>query len=367
MHAKWISVDDTLTARDAAAAPAASPPAAAPRRRTEEGGDLATPGGAIGAATAANALPAGGGTPRVAISSGNWSRSSVAKNREAGAVLGGAAAEPALAFMRQVYAADFALASPLVPRHFNKSSLATITNTSHVPVVVPPSPHPSGGADCHVARTYASPITLGALHVTRTPLTCRIDASCSRSVCRPQAGASVSVATSPDGAFAELTGMLRSATTTLEIYMYQVTDAVCDALADIAATGAVAVRILLSGRIFDDCDCEAARACYPRLAAAGAVLRRGSISCFNYAHQKMWVVDGGSVGWSTGNFGGTDFPKPTASPDVFPPCVTRSSLPRVAAMHRAPPSLQVRRSGLAQDQPRLLGLRAPRRQRGRRL
>ena len=39
---------------------------AAPRRRTEEGGALATPGGAIGAATAANALPAGGGTPRVA-------------------------------------------------------------------------------------------------------------------------------------------------------------------------------------------------------------------------------------------------------------------------------------------------------------
>jgi phosphatidylserine/phosphatidylglycerophosphate/cardiolipin synthase-like enzyme len=238
-------------------------------------------------------------TPKVAVSSVNWSKSSINKNREAGAILAGTAAAPLATYVRELFESDFSSATPLVvaTSSFSAAALATITDTSLINVTVPPSPHatPSASATCFNAAT------LGVN--TSHPIILDDDAR-------------VSLAASPDGAYSTLATRLR-ASSLLEVYMYQITEDVCDLLVELASDAARTLRVLVSGRIYDVCDCEAAQTCYRRLSAAGVTLRVGSSSCFNYAHQKLWIVDGSSVGWSTGNWGPSDFP--SAASDQYPP------------------------------------------------
>ena len=247
--------------------------------------------------------------PRVAISSVNWSPSSITANREAGAILSGTAAAPLATFMLDVFAADFARATPLVVKatDYDAAALAVITNSSHIDVTVPPSPHahPSLAGGCFDASrmrafNWSHPLVLGP-------------------------AARVTVAASPDGAYPELVSRLR-ASSLLEVYIYQITDDMCDLLVELAADPSRTIRVLVSGRIYGGCDCTHARSCYQRLSEAGVTLRVGSTTCFNYAHQKFWVLDGTSVGWSTGNWGSSDFPFTNATlatlagtPQTFPP------------------------------------------------
>jgi len=266
---------------------------------------------------------------KVAVSSVNWSRSSLSKNREAGAVLAGLGSAPAAAFMAAVFAADFAAAlpAPLNTSFYSAAQLDTIRDADPVPVVVPPPPHvPGGPSGCYVYNSSAA-----------LPL--------------PD-GSSLVAFASPDHSYAELTRQLNSATSTLEIYMcaphphpptrppkrppaqtspslsgrYQIDGEMCNFIESLARTKpSLSISLLLSPRIYDDCDCGAARACYARLAAAGLSLRKSAADCFPYTHNKIWIVDGTSVGWSTGNMSPSDF-SPPAEPgggaggaDVYPP------------------------------------------------
>ena len=104
------------------------------------------------------------------------------------------------------------------------------------------------------------------------------------------------------------------------------TGGTCDVLLDLlAAKPLLNVTLLVSPRIYGECDCEAANACYPRLVSAGVRVRMASTQCVSYAHQKFWVVDGVTIGWSTGNLSPSDFGEPrnpssTASgTDDYPP------------------------------------------------
>lgn len=135
-------------------------------------------------------------TAAVAVSSVNWSPTSVTKNREAGAVLSGSAARTAATFMAAVFASDWAIATPLtVDRStFTAASLAKITNTTPVAVTIPPSPNAHSSKGCHV--TPSVPLTLPA-------------------------GAAVTVAANPDHAYDELKQRFSLATATVEVYIYQ--------------------------------------------------------------------------------------------------------------------------------------------------
>lgn len=240
-------------------------------------------------------------TAAAAVSSVNWSPTSVTKNREAGAVLSGSAAASAVAFMAAVFASDWALATSLTVNSsaFTAASLATITDTSSIELTIPASPNVDSSSGCYV--TPSLPLALPA-------------------------GASVTVAANPDNAYDELTSRLSSATSTVEIYIYQVTGSTCDVLLDlVAAKPALNVSLLVSPRVYGECDCEAANACYPRLAAAGIRVRKTSTQCLSYAHEKFWIVDGVRLGWSTGNLSPSDFGVPLnpsgvgAGADAYPP------------------------------------------------
>lgn len=230
-------------------------------------------------------IDAGTSRAKTAVSSVNWSQSSYAKNREAGAVLGGAGAAALSAYANEVFEADWAQAYAMVNYtadfyDMDEPSLAALTDTSMVEVTVPDSPN-AGSDGCFDVT--------GAFSATEVA-----------------SDASVTLVANPDNAYEELTARFNASKSTIEVMMYQITDDMCGVMAERAQSG-LNVSLLLSATIYDDCDCEAARACYETLSAAGATMRLTPRGCFNYAHQKFYMMDGESVGFSTGNLSPSDF------------------------------------------------------------
>lgn len=72
---------------------------------------------------------------KAAVSSINWSKTSMTKNREAGALISGN--EALLGYMQAVFEADFTQAYDLVPSDWSAEELAIITDPTDLPVVLP--------------------------------------------------------------------------------------------------------------------------------------------------------------------------------------------------------------------------------------
>ena len=75
----------------------------------------------------------------MSVSSINFSRTSFTRNREAGAVVAGAGAQPLIDMMLATYEADWSQAKALVPNPaaWSSANLTTIRDPADVPVVLP--------------------------------------------------------------------------------------------------------------------------------------------------------------------------------------------------------------------------------------
>lgn len=230
---------------------------------------------------------------KMSISSINFSRTSFTRNREAGAVISGSGALPLIKGALQVFDADFRQGNPLQVEKtaWNSSDLATIVDKTPVQVVLPkPSPTQS---------SYFNP---------PTPVPIDVDSK------------SVTVGTSPDFSSLELMRFIGNATKSLDVMIYQITGQdIVDKLISLKQNG-VSIRLLVSSTIFGRSDCELANRMYPVLISAGIPVSK-TTRHYTYSHQKFWIVDGHSVGWSTGNWGPSDFPANSNAniPRTYPP------------------------------------------------
>lgn len=232
---------------------------------------------------------------KTAVTSINFSRASMTRNREAGGVLEGEAVQPLIAMMAKVYSDDIKRGTELVVNTsaFSDADMAIILDDSEVPVVIP--------AVSPTQASYYSP-------PTPAPIT---------------SNATVTVSTSPDFSAETLLDFIKAANKTLDVMIYQITDpAIADALIALTAKG-VAVRLLVSSAIYGSSDCVAANDVYQRLyfATGGKIIISKTSRHYTYSHQKFWIVDGINMAWSTGNWSPTDYPFRTVSPiaEDFPP------------------------------------------------
>lgn len=220
----------------------------------------------------------------VAISSINFSKTSYTKNREAGVVLEGS--PEAVAFFSSVYEADWGLGSSLqVNQTYSAADMSVITATAKRTVSLPviasemaPTPTPVAASDVTLVRAYAS----------------------------------------PDNARSTLLAQLGRVSTSLEVMIYQVTDsALCSELVALGGKSGVALKLLVSRYIYGTEDHYLATKCYEQLHAAGVTVRMTQlVSFYQYCHQKIWIVNGETIGLSTGNWSPSDFP---AGGDIFVP------------------------------------------------
>merc|ERR1711865_1166184 len=111
---------------------------------------------------------------------------------------------------------------------------------------------------------------------------------------------SLKVYTSPDSAHDTLLAQLNGAKKSVSIEIYQVTDSsLCDFVAE--ASSKVNVSLLVSKYIYGPEDHALATACYTKLKSKGITVRMTKdVSFYQYCHQKFWIVDGVTVGLSTG-------------------------------------------------------------------
>eukprot|EP00656_Telonema_subtile_P040932 TRINITY_DN4601_c0_g1_i4.p1 TRINITY_DN4601_c0_g1~~TRINITY_DN4601_c0_g1_i4.p1 ORF type:complete len:476 (+),score=69.83 TRINITY_DN4601_c0_g1_i4:149-1576(+) len=232
---------------------------------------------------------------KLSVSSINFSRTSFTRNREAGALIDGAGAAPLIAMATSVFEADWAQADPLKPQPsgWTAADLTVIQNTSALPVVLPKvSPTQS---------SYYNPATPSPIMLS--------------------AGSVVSLAVSPDFASENLMQSISHANKSLDVMIYQITgDFIADELIALAKRGVV-VRLLVSSSIYGHADCELANSAYSKIVnASSSVSIYKTTRHYTYSHQKFWIVDGAEVGWSTGNWGPSDFPSSSAAPTsvVYP-------------------------------------------------
>ena len=212
----------------------------------------------------------------VSISSINWSKNSFINNREAGVLVRGAGAAPLLAFARSVFERDWAAGLPYTPDGpalFSITELASIANATLRPIVLPPAP---------TGRHYtpSAPIDFA------------------------EAAAKVALWISPDFAQQRLLADLANATSSVELFIYQVTsETLCETLIATALRGVV-VDVLVSASIYGAEDQVAANVCYARLAVTAGVTLRAAYQydAYFYNHNKYWIVDGITIGLSTGNW-----------------------------------------------------------------
>ena len=122
------------------------------------------------------------------------------------------------------------------------------------------------------------------------------------------------VSTSPDFAYTQLMYDIGNATTSLALHMYEVSDVpICDALSAVHARQ-VPLTLLVSQRINSVTSCDEAKLCYDRLQREGVPIRI-TPDYYTFSHQKVWIVNGARVSWSTGNMAETDYPQGS----TFPP------------------------------------------------
>jgi len=219
-----------------------------------------------------------------AVSSINFSKTSYTKNREAGVILEGN--EDAVKFFTAVYEDDWARGFKLaVNQTYSSSDMGIITDKAKRSYTLPeidpgmaPSPDPVAVSDTSALKVF----------------------------------------TSPDSAHDTLMAQLNAAKTSLSVEIYQVTDdTLCSYLANTAQRNGVKLTLLVSHYIYGTYDHTLATKCYTKLHAAGVTVRLTQlISFYQYCHQKFWIVDGKTVGISTGNWSPSDYPE---GEDTFVP------------------------------------------------
>eukprot|EP01103_Thecamoeba_quadrilineata_P009106 TRINITY_DN1881_c0_g1_i1.p1 TRINITY_DN1881_c0_g1~~TRINITY_DN1881_c0_g1_i1.p1 ORF type:complete len:439 (+),score=77.64 TRINITY_DN1881_c0_g1_i1:93-1409(+) len=219
------------------------------------------------------------------VSSVNFSYTAFMKNREAGVVINGSDSDPLRTFFNTTFNEDFNAGYAFKPTSTYSSELmAIITNTSSIPVVVPPRLD---------INAYITPLT-------------KVD----------QKMNSFAIA-SPDFAYETITTALSQAKHTIQVYIYQITDDMCEFLPTISRD--VSVKILVSARIYSVKDAKLAEECYKNLTDEGFSIQVAP-DVFQYSHNKFWILDHGhpsaTMFVSTGNWGNTDYPN---GPSIFPP------------------------------------------------
>eukprot|EP00049_Salpingoeca_infusionum_P024742 m.16888 g.16888 ORF g.16888 m.16888 type:complete len:514 (+) comp7259_c0_seq1:431-1972(+) len=211
------------------------------------------------------------------ISSVNWTRNSFMVNREAGVVVQGTDAGTIVAFVDQVFEADFAQGNEyIVNNTYNAANMSIITNPAQRTVQLPEGPD----------RPNKSP--------EPSPINIKDD---------------VSLSTSPDFSYDKLMQDINATQTSFKLYIYQVTDQrLCNSLIAMHKKG-INVTLLVSRAIFGSVDQELAIDCYAKLKEAGMQLQAPWQYYFMmYNHQKYWIVDGKQVTMSTGNWSPSDYP-----------------------------------------------------------
>jgi len=204
------------------------------------------------------------------------------ENREAGVIVEGSS--ELISYMTGVFNYDYNQGLQWPTNSYNSSDMAIINNPALVPVVIPPP------------RNYS-----GAYVTAVTTVTGNFDKA--------------QIITSPDYAFKSVTEALNQTSSSLHVYIYQITGGFCDIVLNLHNSG-VSLKILVSDRIFSYDDYKLAKACYTKLYDAGYTVRLTKEGMYKYSHQKIWIIDSKSVWLSTGNWGETDYP---TSPSTFPP------------------------------------------------
>ncbi|RYY36336.1 hypothetical protein EON62_01810, partial [archaeon] len=179
------------------------------------------------------------------------------------------------ALARQVFVYDFINGVPYsVTNSYSSSQMAQIQSTQSYPVVVPMPAIPGS----FITPKYA-PISVTG---------------------------SVETYTSPDYARDQLMNDLNSVTSSLAVYIYQITDTgITNELISLYNAG-VNVTLLVSAKIYSYADSKAAKQCYDTLLNAGLSVRL-SPTYYRYTHNKYWIVDGNKVRLNTGNWSPSDY------------------------------------------------------------
>eukprot|EP00948_MAST-09A_sp_MAST-9A-sp1_P000755 g755.t1 len=241
------------------------------------------------------------GGKKVSISSINFSQTSFRYNREAGIVLSGS--KGAADFVASVFDSDWRRGATFPSQAnagWSESDLAIIQSEDQVPVVLP---DPKSGLSDYYSppdynkTTHGKGFSLGS-------------------------DDTLTVLTSPDFSAKTLSEQLLTAKKTLDIHIYQITsDWIANAIESLLHKG-VKVRLLVSGKIYGEDDCNAANAVYKKLVynvsnsdnlVDDALSIYKTTFFYSYSHQKYWVIDGEQVGLSTGNMSPSDFHKQTLS------------------------------------------------------
>jgi hypothetical protein len=178
------------------------------------------------------------------VSSVNWSPNSFTNNREAGLLLKGSGAGPALKFLTSVFDADWAAGATFTPAQtYSAADMKIITDTAVRQVVVPQGP---------TNRSYVTP----------------------KPSLITESVANFTVLTSPDWSYDTIMDALNAATKSVQIYIYQITDPrVCDAVQ--ALHGKLDLTLLVSKAIYDATD----QARDMVTAGSGAILRARPQAC----------------------------------------------------------------------------------------
>jgi phosphatidylserine/phosphatidylglycerophosphate/cardiolipin synthase-like enzyme len=216
------------------------------------------------------------------VSSINFSKTSYTKNREAGVLLEGNA--DALSFLTSVYETDWATATAIVVNNtYSDADLSIIKSTAkrsyNMPTIDPqmaPTPKPAAVTDATSIKVY----------------------------------------TSPDSAHETLMAQLTGAKKSVSVEIYQVTDdTLCSFISQ--SSKSVNISLLVSRYVFGPADHTLATACYTKLHSLGVTVRMTQdLGFYQYCHQKFWIVDGTTVGLSTGNWSPSDYPE---GGDLFVP------------------------------------------------
>jgi phosphatidylserine/phosphatidylglycerophosphate/cardiolipin synthase-like enzyme len=220
------------------------------------------------------------------VSSINFSKTSLTKNREAGFILrpDDGSDNTLIQFMQDVFEYDFSHGpSFTVNQNYSQSDMNMILNRSHLDVVVP---DPIDFKDSYVTKYYT-------VKSSSIPL---------------------EVIISPDFAYQTISDKLSAVKDSFSLYIYQVTGPeFCDQLLDLHKRD-ISLKFLFSRTIFAHGDYEKAQTCYKQLYDAGVKeMKITAPHMYTYSHQKYWIIDEGTstaaTGLSTGNWGMTDYPE----------------------------------------------------------
>eukprot|EP00941_MAST-03F_sp_MAST-3F-sp1_P004969 g4969.t1 len=227
---------------------------------------------------------------KASVSSVNWTRNSFTNDREAGLLIGGEDAAPALQFLTKVFESDLANGKPYKPDAealgLTANDLTIIRNKA---VRTVPKQKKHGLEERH----YRSPMPVSIA----------------------SSGSSLTMYTSPDYSLKTLQAQLSRVKKSLKLYVYQITSLdLCDTLIDMKKRG-VKITILVSKSIYGQADQDFAANIYKKLNDAGIIIHTAyQYNSYMYSHQKVWIIDDEELGLSTGNWSPSDFPDSSTFP-----------------------------------------------------